>query len=172
MASTSDASVQCHQEEANTRFIALEDGSTVVDPQNWSSLKKLCHIGPVASLVMAVVLGSSIISPAADQIAEEFEVSREAAILPFVRESLEPCSILPILTRQALFTFGFGFGPAFAAPLSETFGRSAVYKITAAIYFLFVLGSALTPTLVGLLICRLLAGMAGGPCVPITGGTT
>lgn len=73
---------------------------------------------------------------------------------------------------QALFTIGVGFGPAFAAPLSETFGRSAVYKITAVIYFLLVLGSALTPTFAGLLICRFLAGMAGGPCIPITGGTT
>lgn len=83
MASASSAIVPSHQEEANTRVTALEDAS-VDDPQNWSSLKKLCHILPVASLILAVTMGTSIISSAADQIAEEFEVSREAAILPFV----------------------------------------------------------------------------------------
>lgn len=86
MASTTVATVSSPQEEAETRITALEDASTTDDPQNWSALKKLCHIVPVASLVLAVTLGTSSISPAADQIAEEFEVSREAAILPFVRE--------------------------------------------------------------------------------------
>lgn len=55
--------------------------------------------------------------------------------------------------------------------MSEVFGRSAVYKTTGLVYFLFILGSALTPSFAGLLVCRLLAGALGGPCVAITGGT-
>ena len=78
----------------------------------------------------------------------------------------------PFVFLQSLFTLGFGSGPAIAAPMSEVFGRSTVYKVTGAAYFLFILGSALTPTFAGLLVCRFLAGCLGGPCVAITGGTT
>jgi MFS family permease len=55
--------------------------------------------------------------------------------------------------------------------MSEVFGRSNVYKVTGLAYCLFILGSALSPTFGGLLVCRLLAGFLGGPCVAITGGT-
>lgn len=54
------------------------------NPQRWSTMKKLCHIVPVGAIVLAVTMGSSIISPAAQQIEDEFGVSREAAVLPFV----------------------------------------------------------------------------------------
>ena len=54
------------------------------NPQRWDSMKKLCHIVPVGAIVLAVTMGSSIISPAAQQIEDEFGVSREAAVLPFV----------------------------------------------------------------------------------------
>lgn len=86
--STVDASLPGHEPAADTSVTALENEDHLDDPQQWSSLKKLCHIIPVGSLVSAVTMGSSIISPAADQIAEEFGVSREAAILPFVSINL------------------------------------------------------------------------------------
>lgn len=71
-----------------------------------------------------------------------------------------------------MFTLGVGFGPAIGAPLSETVGRSAVYKITGIIYCLFIMASALSPDFASLLVFRFLAGAAGGPCISITGGTS
>ena len=99
---------------------------------------------PVGFTVLTFVLGSSIVSPAANDIDDHLSVFCEAAILPF-----------------SLFTLGFSFGLALTAPLSESFRRSAVYQITGLIYFLFVLCSALTPILAGLLVYRFLAGASG-----------
>lgn len=73
---------------------------------------------------------------------------------------------------QSVFTLGVGFGPMIGAPLSETIGRSAVYKATGVLYCIFLMASALSPNFGGLLVFRFLAGAAGGPCISITGGTT
>ena len=47
-------------------------------------MKKIGHILPVSTIVLAVTMGSSIISSGTQQIEEEFGVSREVSILPFV----------------------------------------------------------------------------------------
>ena len=60
--------------------------SDPANPQEWSSVKKIGHIIPVGAIVLAVTMGSSIISSGAQQIEDEFGVSREASILPFVSQ--------------------------------------------------------------------------------------
>ena len=96
-----------------------------------------------------------MITPAIPGVEAHFEVSREAAILSL-----------------SLFVLGLGIGPAIAAPLSEVFGRSIVYKITAPVYMLFILGAGFsTKSFGGFLVCRLLAGMAGAPCLAVGAGT-
>lgn len=124
------------------------------DPQNWSLLKRCMHIFPIAFLSFAVTAGSSIITPSTPEIAEHFHVSRTASILSL-----------------SLFVLGLGIGPTIAAPISETFGRSVVYKGSGPIYMLFILGAGFSKTFGGLLVCRLLAGMAGGPVLAVGAGT-
>lgn len=124
------------------------------DPRRWSLSKKVAHILPVALLCFAVTAGSSIITPANPEIQVHFHVSREAAILSL-----------------SLFVLGLGVGPAIAAPLSETLGRSIVYKITTPCYILFILGAGFSKTFAGFLICRFLAGAAGGPVLAVGAGT-
>lgn len=58
-----------------------------------------------------------------------------------------------------------------AAPLSENFGRTIIYKITPPIYLLFLLGAGFTDSFAGLLICRLLAGVAGAPVLAVGSGS-
>ncbi|KAK5133739.1 hypothetical protein LTR08_007389 [Meristemomyces frigidus] len=124
------------------------------NPHNWSLFKRCMHIFPIAFLAFAVTTGSSIITPATPEIAAHFQVSREASLLSL-----------------SLFVLGLGIGPTIAAPISETYGRGSVYKASAPIYMLFILGAGFSKSFGGLLVCRLLAGLAGGPVLAVGAGT-
>ncbi|KXL44167.1 hypothetical protein M433DRAFT_68591 [Acidomyces richmondensis BFW] len=125
------------------------------NPMNWSLTKRTLHMIPIAFLAFAVTAGSSLITPATEEIAQHFHVSVTAAILSL-----------------SLFVVGLGIGPIIAAPLSEHFGRNAVYVTTAPVYMLFILGAGFSKSFGGLLVCRLLAGIAGGPVLAVGSGTT
>ncbi|KAK4539456.1 hypothetical protein LTR36_010933 [Oleoguttula mirabilis] len=143
--------------EAATRTTTAQDWTGPDDPenpQNWTLLKRCMHIFPIAFLGFAVTAGSSMITPSTPEIEAHFHVSRTAAILSL-----------------SLFVLGLGIGPSIAAPISETFGRSIVYKGSAPIFMLFILGAGFSKTFGGLLVCRLLAGMSGGPVLAVGAGT-
>jgi len=124
------------------------------NPQNWTTRKKAYHTAATAMLGFAVTCGSSMITPATPELVRHFHVSRTAAILPLT-----------------LFVLGLAFGPILAAPVSETFGRSVVYKISAPTFMLFILGSGFSKTFASLLVCRFFAGAVGGPVLAVGAGT-
>ena len=95
-----------------------------------------------------------MITPGAFAIAHEFGVSHTAALLPL-----------------SLFVLGLAVGPLLAAPISETRGRSIVYKVSMPLYMLFIMGAGLSKTFAGLLVCRTLAAMFGAPCLAVGAGT-
>jgi MFS family permease len=98
-------------------------------------------------------LGTSIISPAHQQLIDEFGVSSTVAFLP--------------LTTYVL---ALGLGPVLGGPLSETAGRKAVYIAAASLGGLFTLGAGFTTSFVGLCILRFFAGFAYGPSLSIGSG--
>lgn len=99
-------------------------------------------------------LTSTLKHRATPEIAEHFEVSTTASILSLT-----------------LFVLGLALGPIIAAPISETFGRSIVYKVTAPIYMLFLLGAGFSKSFGSLLVCRLFAGISGGPVLAVGAGS-
>lgn len=56
-------------------------------------------------------------------------------------------------------------------PLSEAYGRKAVYLYTCPIFMLATLGSALSPNAASLSIFRFISGAAGAPCLAVSAGT-
>ncbi|CAK1357644.1 putative transporter mfs2 [Cercospora beticola] len=140
-----------------TRVVTAQDWSGPDDPENplnWSLLKKACHFWPVAFLGFAVTAASSIITPANRDLQIYFGVSRTVAILPLT-----------------LYVIGLGLGPTIAAPVSEMYGRSIVYKITLPVCILFLVGSGLSKSFASLCVTRILAGIAGGPVLAVGAGT-
>lgn len=119
-----------------------------------SAVKKARHIIPVSLLCLSVTAGSSMITPGAFAIEYKFHVSHTAALLPL-----------------SLFVLGLAIGPMLAAPISETRGRSIVYKVSMPLYMLFILGAGFSKSFAGLLVCRILAAMAGAPCLAVGAGT-
>ena len=63
----------------------------------------------VALLCFVVAFASSVITADVGAVAEEFNVSREAALVPI-----------------SVFVVGFGVGPMIFAPLSEVYGRQII----------------------------------------------
>lgn len=117
-------------------------------------MKKAYHTAATACLGFAVTCGSSLITPATPEIAEQFNVSRTASILAL-----------------SLYVLGLGLGPMIAAPISEMYGRSVVYKVSSCVFMLFILGAGFSKSFGALLVCRLLAGILGGPVLAVGAGT-
>ncbi|KAI6121232.1 major facilitator superfamily domain-containing protein [Pisolithus sp. B1] len=81
-------------------------------------------------------------------------------------------------TSNTLATLGIGlynlggvFGVLFGGPLSELYGRRPVYVVCSICFFVFSLGSTLSPNVSTLLICRGLMGLLGSPIFSIYGGS-
>ena len=124
------------------------------NPHNWPLWKRTFHTIPPALFAFATTFGSSVYTPASHEIASTFNVSHTAAILPL-----------------SLYVIGLAFGPMIAAPLSETYGRLIVYRVSLPISMLFTLGAGFSKTFAGILICRFLAGTAGSPVLAVGAGT-
>lgn len=117
-------------------------------------MKKAYHTAATACLGFSVTCGSSLVTPGTPEIEAYFAISRTASILAL-----------------SLFVIGLAVGPMIAAPISETYGRSVVYKASSIIYMLFILGAGFSKSFGSLLVCRFLAGMTGGPVLAVGAGT-
>lgn len=71
----------------------------------------------------------------------------------------------------SLYILGLALGPTLGAPISEVFGRKVVYLITLPLSMCISVGSALSPTFAGHLICRFLAALFGSPVLAVSAGT-
>jgi len=76
-------------------------------------------------------------------------------------------SVLPVVAYNA----GMGLGPLIASPLSETFGRRAVYLIVLPLFCLFVLGTGFANSMAAIIVCRFFAGTFASPGVAIAAAT-
>lgn len=118
------------------------------NPRNFTRTVRIASTVAATLLAFVTTLGGSIYSPSHDEISRVFRVSQEVAILPL-----------------SLYNAGLAFGPLIGAPLSETFGRKAVFLTTTPIFALFVLGSGLSQSVASLVICRFFAGIFAAPAV-------
>jgi len=124
------------------------------NPRNWPIPKRVFHTIPPAFFAFATTFGSSVYAPAAHDIMATFHVSHTSAMLPL-----------------SLYVIGLAFGPMIAAPLSETYGRLIVYRLSLPISMLFTLGAGFSKTFASIVICRFFAGMAGSPVLAVGAGT-
>ncbi|KAH7149750.1 major facilitator superfamily domain-containing protein [Dactylonectria estremocensis] len=122
------------------------------NPQNWSSGKKVMTVAFVSSVTFVTPLASSIFAPSLEQVMTEFG-STDQQLASFI---------------LSVYLLGYCFGPLVIAPLSEMYGRLYLYNICNVLFVVFNVGCAKAPNLNGLIVLRLLAGLAG--CCPLTLG--
>jgi MFS family permease len=60
-----------------------------------------------------------------------------------------------------IYVMGYAIGPLFLGPLSEIYGRYPVTILSTWFFDIWLMGSALAPTMPSLIIIRLLAGIGG-----------
>ena len=114
------------------------------NPRNWKTAYKSFLTFQLGMLALAASLGSSIISPAEDAIAEYAGVSPQVATLSL-----------------SLYILGFAFGPLLWAPISEVWGRK--WSMLPAMFCLglFSIGTATSPTPAAIFITRFFGGVFG-----------
>jgi MFS family permease len=112
------------------------------NPKNWSKFKKWWCTLMIASVCFTVAFCSSVITADIEDVAREFHVSEEVALL-----------------SVTLFVLGFGIGPMFFAPLSELYGRRIMYVSTLFIGIIFIIPCAVSKNIATLLVTRAIDGI-------------
>jgi len=122
-------------------------------PINWTFKKKAITTIVYGLLTMTATFASSIFSSGTNEVAAEFDVGDEVAVL-----------------GTSLFLFGFGLGPLLFAPLSEVYGRKPAVIIPTFISGIFAFGCGASENIQGVLITRFFQGVFGSAPVTNTGG--
>ncbi|TID29783.1 hypothetical protein CANINC_001635 [Pichia inconspicua] len=123
-------------------------------PNNWPTWKKWYCTMTTAFLCLVITLGSSIYVDAIPEMMEKWKISQTLG-----------------LAGLTFYLVGLAFGPAFAAPLSELFGRKVVYCGSLPISMLFIMGVGLSPNIGSVLVLRFFAGLTSSGALAIAGGT-
>ena len=122
-------------------------------PFLWSKRRKSLMTWLSCAATIFTAYASGAYSSGIDQMAHEWHVSEVAAIVGITT-----------------FTCGFGIAPMFLAPFSEINGRRPVFVITGALFVVFQLICAVTPTYAGMVVSRFLAGCASSTFATMVGG--
>jgi DHA1 family multidrug resistance protein-like MFS transporter len=125
-----------------------------LDPHNWALTARCKNIAILSFLIFAQAWAGGADSMANMEISQAFGVSKLAENL-----------------SQAMYLFGIGSGSLFVGPLSETVGRNPTYLLFTFCYMFFVLGSALTSTFVGQIVCRYFVGLFASATLAINGAS-
>ncbi|EIW85967.1 MFS polyamine transporter [Coniophora puteana RWD-64-598 SS2] len=124
------------------------------NPKNWSYRQKWAATIVVSSFTFISPVSSSMIAPAANQVAQDFNITSD---------------VMVALTTS-IFVLAYAVGPLFLGPLSEIFGRSRVLQIANMWYLVWNLACGFAQNEGQLLGFRLLAGLGGSAPLSIGGG--
>lgn len=114
------------------------------DPSKWSNGRKWFITVLMALCTLTTTFCSSIWSATIVVTSQEFETSETVMLL-----------------GVSLFVLGFALGPLFCGPVSELVGRKIPLFSGFFIFGVLQIPIALTHSLAGVLVCRLLAGCFG-----------
>ncbi|KAK2053401.1 major facilitator superfamily transporter [Colletotrichum caudatum] len=123
------------------------------NPMNLSKITRWSVILMAATTTLAISLLSSAYTGGIRQIIHEFEISQEVATL-----------------GVSLYVLGFALGPLLWAPLSELYGRQAVFFFTYGALTVFSAGCAGANSATTLIVLRFFAGAFGSSPLSNSGG--
>jgi MFS family permease len=122
-------------------------------PLNWPTHKKVVTTMLYGLVTMTATYASSAYSAGTKQVAADFGVGEEVAIL-----------------GTTLFLFGFGIGPLLWAPLSEVYGRRGAVLTPMFVAVCFSFGSATAKDFQTLMLTRFFGAFFASAPVTNTGG--
>ncbi|KAF2485402.1 major facilitator superfamily domain-containing protein, partial [Neohortaea acidophila] len=142
--------------EEGKEFEVQFDGDS--DPWNpktkYSTLRKWTIVLIGSGCSLCVTCASALYTSTYLQLEKDFHVSREVATLGLTT-----------------YVCGLGLGPMFLSPLSEFFGRRAIYLSAFGMFFIWLIPCAVAQNIQTMLIVRFFDGLAGSAFLSVAGGT-
>jgi MFS family permease len=135
------------------QLVDFDSPSDPYKPINWPLRKKVTTTLLYGLVTMSATWASSCYSPGTAQIAAEFAVSHQVAIL-----------------GTSLYMAGFGIGPLLWAPLSEVYGRRLAVFAPMFVAICFSFGSATAKDFQTLMLTRFFGALFASAPVTNTGG--
>jgi DHA1 family multidrug resistance protein-like MFS transporter len=142
-----------HQETTADVLVDFEGPDDPYRPMNWPTKKKILTTLMYGFTTMSATWASSAYSAGTRQIAAEFHVGNQVAVL-----------------GTTIFLFGFGLGPLLWAPLSEVYGRRIAVLTPMFVAICFSFGSATAKDFQTLMITRFFGAFFASAPVTNTGG--
>jgi len=131
--------------ELEKGLIAWDSPQDPENPLYWPKGKRIVNMTLICWLTFISPLGSSIFAPAIEYTLRDLHVTSRAVGSLMV----------------SIFILGYCLGPLFLGPLSEIYGRRPIIIISSWFFNFFLLGCSFVQNMPGLIILRLLAGIAG-----------
>ncbi|KAL6150686.1 hypothetical protein ACJQWK_00315 [Exserohilum turcicum] len=142
-----------HQPTTPDFLVDFDGDDDPYRPLNWPTKKKILTTALYGLTTMSATWASAAYSVANKEVAEEFHVGRQVAVL-----------------GTTLFLFGFGLGPLLWAPLSEVYGRRIAVLVPMFVATCFSFGSATAKDFQTLMLTRFFGAFFGSAPVTNTGG--
>ncbi|GAA5834276.1 hypothetical protein JCM11251_000590 [Rhodosporidiobolus azoricus] len=143
-----------HKTEGGVIVVDWKGDDDPACPLNWGNGRRIGGTFAVAGFTLLAPLSSSMIAPAAGQIADKLNITNEVEISMTV----------------SIFVLGFAFSPLVFGPASELFGRVRILQGTNLFYIIFNLVCAFAKTKGQFIAFRLIAGLGGGAPLSIGAG--
>ncbi|WOO79547.1 MFS transporter prlG [Vanrija pseudolonga] len=127
--------------------------SSPENPRNWTPGRKWRTTLTVALTGFISTCGSSIAVPGVHAVMAEFgEHNTKIGVL-----------------ITSFYVLGLGSGPFLFAPISELYGRQVAYHTSQTFFVIFCIGTAVAPTMAGLIAMRFVCGVFGsvGPALGV-----
>lgn len=146
---------QVNEDGTTTYVVGWAELGDSQHPRNWPMSRRLRSFVLLILIDFAVTSGSSIDSA----------VQKEAA------RNLGVAEVVEIFSGTAIFQIGLGLGAFITSPLSELFGRLAIYISTMCLFACWQIGAALSPNVGAQIAFRFLAGFCGSAPLTVADGT-
>lgn len=142
------------QKTMDPDLVTWESAEDPMNPHNWPKAKKWTSVILIAAYAFIAPMASTIVAPALDRIADEFQIPQNSA------ESFLIMSI---------FLLAFAIGPFVWGPLSEVFGRVRVMQGANLIFLLFNTVCGFAKTKEQMMAFRFLSGIGGSAPQAVSG---
>jgi MFS family permease len=143
-----------HGDDDGAVVVGKEGHADTLDPHNWPLVHRSANVAVLSLLIFSQGWAGAADSMGNTAISHALHVGK-------VAENLS----------QAMYLLGIGCGCLFVGPLSETVGRNPTYLASTLAYLFFLLGSALTPTFAGQVVCRYCVGLFASATLGINGAS-
>ncbi|KAF8800056.1 MFS polyamine transporter [Phlegmacium glaucopus] len=140
--------------ESDILWVDWDGPEDPLNPKNWPYRQKWAATIVVSSFTFISPVSSSMIAPAAAQVATDFGITNNVVIA----------------MTTSVFILGYAIGPLIIGPLSEIYGRSRVLQLSNLFYLVWNLSCGFAKNPAQLIAFRFLSGLGGSAPLSVGGG--